>query len=367
MKKVTYFREKPLINRKNEINFIKDYFTKLPERILWIYGPKSTGKTTLIEYIVENELFDDFKLFKSSKYNVKYINFRRNIVANYDTFVDSLLMPDDIKLSYENSAEFNIGIFKISAKEFVAAKEKKVDVFKLLKAQFESSNKRNVLIIDEIQVLQDIYINGGKILLNEFLNFLVSLTKETHLSHVVILSSNTIFINEIYENAKLKKTSKFYKIDHLNYDEVYKWLKGAWDNPHIFSDNEIKLIWDYLGGSIAHIQFMLTDFCELKTHSSLQEYLENEAKLALSDFRMCFREKRRKRKDNLIEDEFVKVAKEIIANGYAILKKDTLFDEMLDFFCEKEILFFEPSDTKVYPNSRIYVKGMEKLVLSAKH
>jgi len=43
-----YFRGKPLINRNKEMTFIKGYFEKLPERILWIYGAKSMGKTTLI-------------------------------------------------------------------------------------------------------------------------------------------------------------------------------------------------------------------------------------------------------------------------------------------------------------------------------
>jgi hypothetical protein len=32
---------------------------------------------------------------------------------------------------------------------------------------------------------------------------------------------------------------------------------------------------------------------------------------------------------------------------------------MLEYFCEKEILFFEPSNNLIYPNSRIYVKAME--------
>jgi len=44
-----------------------------------------------------------------------------------------------------------------------------------------------------------------------------------------------------------------------------------------------------------------------------------------------------------------------------VTKKDTLFDEMLDFFCEKEILFFEPSNALIYPNSKIYIKGMQRL------
>jgi AAA+ ATPase superfamily predicted ATPase len=366
MKKVTYFREKPLINRKQEISFIKDYFTKLPERILWIYGPKSTGKTTLIEYIVENELFDDFKLFKSSKYNVKYINFRRKVIGNYDMFLNSLIKPINEEVGAELSLQFNLGVFRLSPKLYAKSQNKEEDIFDILLEQFRQSKKRNVLIIDEIQVLQDIYINGGKILLNEFLNFCVSLTKETHLSHVVILSSNTIFINEIYENAKLKETSEFYKIDHLEYDEVKKWLKGGYDNPHKFNDEEINLIWDYLGGTISRIQKLLTNFCELKMFDTLEEYLENEAKLALSDFNMCFRELVMKDKEELIE-YFKKVSKEILKNGYSFYDgTDKKMFEMIDYFCQKEILFFEPSDTKVYPNSKIFVKGMEKLVLSVK-
>ena len=66
------FREERLIDREKEIKFFKEWFEKLPKEILWVYGPKSTGKTTLIEYIIERELFDDFKLFKSEKYNIKY-------------------------------------------------------------------------------------------------------------------------------------------------------------------------------------------------------------------------------------------------------------------------------------------------------
>ena len=359
--KTIYFRRKPLINREKEKNFIKEYFTKLPEKILWIYGPKSTGKTTLIEYIVENELFEDFKLFKSSKYNVKYFNFRRYMIANYDNFVNTFVKPIDdekeLNLSLELQDMFEF--FTIKAEILKKVKDKDYDLFIAIKRELQKSKKRNILIIDEIQALQDIYINGEKILLNEFLNFCVALTKETHLSHVVILSSNTIFINEIYENAKLKKTSKFYKIDHLPFEEIKKWLKGAWDNKHIFSDEEINLIWDYLGGSIAHIQFMLVDFCELKTHSTLKEYLENEAKLAWSDILAVYR----KHKSVELIESFEKSAKEILKNGYDMVNKtDFKKMDMVNIFCEKEILFFEPSNTKVYPNSKIYVKAMELLV-----
>ena len=95
------FRGREFINRVKEINFLKSYFEGLPDRILWIYGPKSTGKTTLIEYVIENELFDDFSLFKSKKYNVKYINFRRKAVTNYESFINSFVKPKDNDLASE--------------------------------------------------------------------------------------------------------------------------------------------------------------------------------------------------------------------------------------------------------------------------
>ena len=50
------FRGDEFIDRDKEIEFFLDYFKENPRRILWIYGPKSTGKTTLIEYIVEKAL-----------------------------------------------------------------------------------------------------------------------------------------------------------------------------------------------------------------------------------------------------------------------------------------------------------------------
>ncbi len=71
-----------------------------------------------------------------------------------------------------------------------------------------AKKKTPIIIIDEIQTLEDIYINSNRDLLKEFLNFCVRLTKELHLSHVTILSSNTIFIDRIYNDARLKKNQQ---------------------------------------------------------------------------------------------------------------------------------------------------------------
>ena len=72
----------------------------------------------------------------------------------------------------------------------------------------------------------------------------------------------------------------------------------------IFNDEDIELIWDYFGGAIADIQKMLTNFCELHTHDTLQEYLDNEAKLAWSDMEMSEYELIRKKKRIFIQRIF---------------------------------------------------------------
>ena len=349
------FRQEELIDREEEIKFFKEWFEKIPKEILWVYGPKSTGKTTLIEYIVENELFDDFKLFKSKKYNVKYINFRQKLFGSYDSFLNSMMTTDEVIKENSSNLQINLGVFKIDTKLYEHIKKKEYDFFDELFKQYQNSNKKSVLIIDEIQALEDIYIDKEKELLREFLNFCVRLTKETHLAHVVILSSNTIFINQIYNNAKLKVTSEFYKISHLDYNTTKEWLKQKQ-----FNDNEIELIWEYLGGCIPLIQKLIRDY---KNYPSLQDYLDYRTKIAKSEITMLFRENRLKNRKNL-NPAFIEIAKEIIKNGYfdTNFNTDTDIDMAIEFFSEREILFFETLENILYPNNQLYLKGMELLI-----
>jgi len=242
------FRGEVFIDREEEIEFFKNYFNELPRRILFVYGPKSTGKTTLIEYVIENELIEDKKLFKSNRFFIKYLNFRRKLVTNYNNFLDSIISKKNLAFESKLSSEINLGIFKLSSEIFEAIKEKEIDLFDALIDEFKKSKKKNVFIIDEIQTLEDIYINGNKELLKEFLNFCVRLTKELHLSHVVILTSNTIFLNRIYNDSKLKETSIFKLINHPDEEIVKKLLVDLG-----YNSEQIRLILDYYGTILSRI------------------------------------------------------------------------------------------------------------------
>ncbi len=344
------FRNEKLIDRDKEIEFLKDWFGGLPKEILWIYGPKSSGKTTLIEYVIENELFEDFVSGRlRNNYWVKYINLRGKLITGYKTFLESFIKPGDRDIEEKISSRISVGIFELKAEKLKKIRDKSLDMFDALIDELENiSNKQKIIIIDEIQTLEDIYINGGKELLKEFLNFCVRLTKELHLSHVVILSSNTIFIDRIYNDAKLKVTSRFYKINHLGKKQVEEWLKEEG-----FKSQEINLIWEYLGGCIPLIQRMIRD---KKEFSTLQEYLEHQKWLAYTEI-MHFLNFSGK-----VTDEerrlFKEIAKKILRKGYFISDSDK-YRTTIEKFSDIEILFFDPLSLRVTGNNRLYEKGME--------
>ena len=80
-------------------------------------------------------------------------------------------------------------------------------------------------------------------MIDELFNLFIALTKVRHLSHVILATSDSYFIEEIYKSAKLAKTSKFFLLDHFEKEEVYNCLE-----KEDFKDKEIDMIWNYFGG-----------------------------------------------------------------------------------------------------------------------
>ncbi len=354
--KIEEFRGDELINRSNEIEFFKDYFKNVPQRILWVYGPKSSGKTTLIEYVIERVLMRDFGLFKASDYWVKYINFRGLLVTNYDNFISSFFeeVEDDEIDDFsegEIEGEINLGVIRIKSKLFNQLSQNKKNLFNQLILNLQKIKKKKIIIIDEIQTLQDIYLNGERLLLNEFLNFCVRLTKELHTSHAVILTSNTVFLERIYNNSRLKKTTNFKLINHLEKKDIAAWLgqKG-------FNKEEIDLIYDYLGGCVSDIKKLLDEY---RYYDTLKEYLDLEADRTKNEIEIFIAEK--KLSDNFI-DKFKFIANEIIETGYFYPKNLKDYIDIIFLLSENEILFFDPVNNIVSPSSRIYVKAFKRLM-----
>ena len=90
--KIETYRGVPFIDREEEIEFFIDWFNEPPQRILFVYGPKSSGKTTVIEYVIEKKLLRENKRKKKSKYWVKYLNLREALIASYGSFLDTFFV-----------------------------------------------------------------------------------------------------------------------------------------------------------------------------------------------------------------------------------------------------------------------------------
>ncbi len=364
------FRDFPLVNREEEERYLLERLKNGASQILFIYGPKSSGKTTLIEYIVEENLQKDKKFY------VNYVNFRGYAIHNYDSFLNIYFKP----VTEENKSflakmleKFNVvlsgmkgeisipekGInFMISYNLFKGLEDKKVDPFDLffdVLRNLKEKGKQPVLIIDEVQELRDIYMNENRekrYLLTEFFKFLIRLTKETHLAHVFIVTSSSIFIDEIYNNSKLAKTSEFFLIDHFDYETTREWLEEEG-----FSNKEIDLIWEYLGGCPFDLITLLSNRKIFKERFNLEEYLKKQAMEMRGKISFTVSEE-----FGTIEEKryFKKLVKEIIKNGY-VFKEDEneLQKKVLRKAIEKDLLFLKAEEGKIIFNSQIMKKGAE--------
>ena len=374
--KIETYRGVPFIDREEEIEFFVEWFSELPQRILFVYGPKSSGKTTVISYVVDNHLLKDEETFW-----VKYFNLRETLISSSENFLDAFFVeeeegesekggkiginvcpapprgqdiPDDVyRETLETDKKFSLRVFSIERKKIQEIEKQEKDLFEVLMEETEKQREKkiSILIIDEIQKLEDLYINNKRELLKEFLNFCVSLTKEKYLSHVLILSSNTIFIERIYNDAKLKETSRFKKIDHLSKEKVQEWLcieEG-------FGKGEFGLVWEYYGGNIGRI----LDAIKIKKKGKdLKEFLEQERWLAYTEIIDYLTEF-----DEEVREIFLRVARKIVKEGYYSLESISKQEKsLLQKWAEREILFYDPLELKVTGNSRIYEKGLELLL-----
>ena len=184
-------------DRELETKEIMDILDSEPSLVTFVYGPINSGKTALVTHLIDR---------LPENYVVFYINLRGKFISNYDDFVRALFKLEREKLEYK---EILKTISEVSLKSLKFAgipvtegvldlffKEKTYeDVFEFLENYFNeiAENKVPVLIIDELQVIGDLKIDG--LLIYKLFNFFVRLTKELHLAHVFVMTSDSLFIN----------------------------------------------------------------------------------------------------------------------------------------------------------------------------
>ncbi|MCX6583365.1 MAG: ATP-binding protein [Candidatus Aminicenantes bacterium] len=175
----------------------------------------------------------------------------------------------------------NVGFFKVNSAVEKKILEKRADPFKVMKAEFLKLHKKGVkpiLIIDELQALDKVYIDNDRerLLIIALFNFFVAMTKESHLAHIIIASSDGYFLDTVYNDSRLKKTSRFYKVDYLGKEDVMEWLlnleKYSKIKDYKLSSGDAEEIWETVGGSMWEIQEILSRLFEHPLDEVLTAY-----------------------------------------------------------------------------------------------
>jgi len=267
-----YSKEPAFINRKEALTYLNSWLCQRSDNILFLFGPKSSGKTTLIMKFIES--------LQNKAFDIKHFNLREIFIGNYSDFIQAFfeINYSKSKEDVKEKREYNLKLFKLSKEILKSLEDKKLDPFVVMKKELEkiaAKGKRPIIIIDELQALDDIYLNGQRDLLKELFNFFVAITKESHLCHVMIASSDGYFINRIYEDSKLKKTSIFFEVDYLNEKDIRYWLSHLKEESSItaytLTQKQIKTIWKYFGGSVWEISHILGELLNFTKNNQIQE------------------------------------------------------------------------------------------------
>jgi len=272
-KQFVYLKEPAFINRKEALKYLNSWISQRSDNILFLFGPKSSGKTTLIMNFIEQSI-------SNKSFDIKHFNLREIFIGNYSDFIQAFFevnyskSREDIK----KKREYNLKLFKLSKEILKSLEDKKLDPFVVMKKELEKiaeKGKRPIIIIDELQALDDIYLNGQRDLLKELFNFFVAITKESHLCHVMIASSDGYFINRIYEDSKLRKTSIFFEVDYLNEKDTKYWLSHLKEESSIsaytLTDRQINTIWDFIGGSAWEISNILGELLNFSNNDKIHD------------------------------------------------------------------------------------------------
>jgi AAA+ ATPase superfamily predicted ATPase len=354
-----YRKYAAFINRQKELKDLKAYIDEEPESMLFIHGPKSSGKTTLLYKFLD-------QVEKEQKLDVKFLNLRKIFTEfsgdyNYKDFLSVFFNVDDKGEKTEKlTSGINVGFFKINSEIEMKMQKGKVDPYKVMEKEFihlTGKGIKPILIIDELQALDKIYLDNGRHrrLIIELFNFFVAMTKESHLAHIIIASSDGYFLNTVYTDSKLKKSSEFYRVDYLPKEDVLEWLlnleKYSKIKDYTLIPEEAEQIWDTVGGSMWEIQYLLSQLFEHPINEVLTLYKKKMR--GIIAYYIQF-DMKKKQVLQVVNEKGTAEHKDFSNLPIDVLELKELLRDMV----RNNILYFDPTEAIYYPQGKSYQWGI---------
>jgi len=257
-----------------------------PSLVYFVYGPINSGKTNLMNRVLQN-LPEPMLPF--------YVDLRRRNVSSSDDFLNTLFRIDR-KSTFKSIREYAREVLKdgadivkqttgipVPVKIFdllFRTEEKGEDVFFYLEEFFATlvheKKLKPVFVLDELQMLKDIVNSKGSPLLDNLFNFFVGMTKATHLCHCVAVTSDSVFIEQIYGNARLEGRSQYILVDDLDKTRSFEIYEK-------FGFEDKELVWSYISGKIGDMTVL---YSLLQEGRSLGEGLKTMLRMAVNRLKL---------------------------------------------------------------------------------
>ena len=317
-------------DRKKEKEDLKAYLESEPNAILFVYGPKSSGKSTLLNKVVEE--------LPKENYIYYWYDLREKVIVNYKNVLEVFFKEKGWLKEFIAAVmpKINVGVFEMEPQNLEKVLTGKLDAFEEMRKELEKvkrTGKTPVIVFDELQKLKDVYMNGEsqRPLIKELFNFFVRLTKVLHLSHVIVMSSDTFFIEEVYSDSTLKNTSEFYLVDSFDDKTATKILVDEG-----IDEKTAKEVISKIGGVPWMMERVLSNGDPLKK----VEDLYKQSKARLENFLLEYEN----------EEKAIKLLKDII-NGKNKPTKENI--KTIKDLVQEEILFYDPINVSVKFQTRL--------------
>jgi AAA+ ATPase superfamily predicted ATPase len=343
-------------DREREIKEIHDILDTEPTLITFIYGPINSGKTELINHLL-NHLSGEYVAF--------YINLRTKFLSSYEDFVEALFEIEIEETERRETLKELVSSITTASGipmnrkfiDYIFKDKKPTNAFSYIIKLFEEvkrAGKQPVLILDELQKIEDVKINGS--LIYELFNFFIDLTKEKHLAHVFAVSSDSLFIERIYSEAMLQGRCRYLLVDDFDKSTTFDFL-----NKYTFMDSEKDNAWKYCGGKPICLVEIINSRNRKNTIEEMYNVtcgrIETELRIVkeLGDEIIVGNKSHSVQYDNLIN----------ILKNFIVTEKINLneIDEVSKrFLVKKNILFLDPLSRTIRPQSLLNLLAIRSMM-----
>ena len=337
-------------NREKEIGEIMQILNSRPDLVTFVYGPINSGKSSLMDEVVKR-VPENFVTF--------FIDLRAHVVTSVEEFYDILFSYElglkrkitkfsDVISSIVSSAVRVYSGFPLPENLIskVLERDKPKNAFTYIfnvLQELKSNGKTPVIILDELQVISDLKIDGP--LIYELFNFFVTITKRHHLAHIFTITSDSLFIEKVHNEAMLHGRCRYLLVDDFDYNTTKEFLE-----KYSFTKEEIDLIWNHFGGKPVYLVEVV------KNKHRLKDFCKENLKLRYSQLLDTIYEIEENRK---LFEKVIELLKTISEKEVMKYRK---IDEALKFCIRKNILFLDPVERLVKPQSRLDLLAIRQIL-----